>query len=85
MANAKLDFTYNAEINGKVQYFDVNGKMVIEYTLDELHLWMYKTGYNMSDSYLDANWIFLTTEYYNFKNPAEFKSNNTYSQTQSIL
>jgi len=81
----QIDFDYNAEIRGKVQYFDFNGNLVIEYPMIELHLWLSKEEYPLDNRYLDDNWVKLSTEFYNFKNPSKHIAKNTQQETNRDL
>lgn len=84
-----IDFKYNAQINEMVQYFNIDGSLAVQYPYSELEKWADKRFDEMDanevDSYIDDNWVQVSTDFYIARTPSEFKSNNTYSQTQRIV
>lgn len=75
----KIDFSYNAQDDktNEVQYFDTDGKMVAKYPYEMFLIWMDKSfdfeiGSKEETDYIDANWIKLTTDFYNEMQPSDY-------------
>ena len=83
-----IDFKYNAQINEMVQYFNTDGSLAIQYPYSELEKWADKRFDEMDahevDSHIDDNWVKVSTDFYNFKNPSAFKSKNTEQETRRV-
>ena len=88
---AQIDFEYNSHCDKteQVQYFYSDGKLAGSYKYDDLWFWAFKEFWNIDEDelekYIDDNWVRISTEFYNFKNPNSFQSANTEQETNRDL
>jgi len=79
---------------GPVEYVNEDSQIIKVYTFEEFEKWVNKTYLEFDPVHLtnaqqseisdliDTKWYELTEEFFNFKNPSEYKSNNSYNRTK---